>query len=80
MGGRQPLRISFRLALANVADKRESGLAGMRTETNTWPHGQQRRPRGRPTAGSPKPRDDQFEFEFGLDLVLDGLDKMRETA
>jgi hypothetical protein len=24
--------------------------------------------------------DDQTEFEFGLDLILDGLDKMRETA
>jgi AcrR family transcriptional regulator len=24
--------------------------------------------------------DDQFEFEFGLDLILDGLDGMRETA
>jgi AcrR family transcriptional regulator len=24
--------------------------------------------------------DDQFEFEFGLDLVLDGLDRLRETT
>jgi len=24
--------------------------------------------------------DDQTEFEFGLDLILDGLDRMRETA
>jgi hypothetical protein len=24
--------------------------------------------------------DDQFEFEFGLDIILDGLDRMRETA
>jgi AcrR family transcriptional regulator len=24
--------------------------------------------------------DDQTEFEFGLDLILDGLDKMRETS
>jgi AcrR family transcriptional regulator len=24
--------------------------------------------------------DDQFEFEFGLDVILDGLDRMRETA
>jgi len=24
--------------------------------------------------------DDQIEFEFGLDLILDGLDRMRETA
>ena len=24
--------------------------------------------------------DAQFEFEFGLDLILDGLDRMRETA
>ncbi|MBC6470222.1 TetR/AcrR family transcriptional regulator C-terminal domain-containing protein [Actinomadura alba] len=24
--------------------------------------------------------DDQFEFEFGLDLILDGLDRIRETA
>jgi hypothetical protein len=24
--------------------------------------------------------DDQTEFEFGLDLILDGLDKMRKTA
>ena len=24
--------------------------------------------------------DDQSEFEFGLDLILDGLDRMRETA
>ena len=24
--------------------------------------------------------DDQAEFEFGLDLILDGLDRMRETA
>jgi len=24
--------------------------------------------------------DDQTEFEFGLDLILDGLDKMRQTA
>jgi hypothetical protein len=23
--------------------------------------------------------DDQTEFEFGLDLILDGLDRMRET-
>jgi hypothetical protein len=22
--------------------------------------------------------DDQFEFEFGLDLILDGLDRARE--
>jgi AcrR family transcriptional regulator len=24
--------------------------------------------------------DDQFEFEFGLDLILDGLDRMRQTG
>jgi AcrR family transcriptional regulator len=24
--------------------------------------------------------DDQFEFEFGLDLILDGLDRLRDTA
>ena len=24
--------------------------------------------------------DDQTEFEFGLDLILDGLDEMRKTA
>jgi hypothetical protein len=24
--------------------------------------------------------DDQTEFEFGLDLILDGLDKLREAA
>jgi hypothetical protein len=24
--------------------------------------------------------DDQTEFEFGLDLILDGLDTMRTTA
>ena len=24
--------------------------------------------------------DDQFEFEFGLDIILDGLDRMRGTA
>jgi len=24
--------------------------------------------------------DDQAEFEFGLDLILDGLEKMRTTA
>jgi len=24
--------------------------------------------------------DDQFEFEFGLDLILDGLERMRQTA
>jgi hypothetical protein len=24
--------------------------------------------------------DDQAEFEFGLDIVLDGLDRLRETV
>jgi hypothetical protein len=24
--------------------------------------------------------DDQAEFEFGLDLILDGLDRLRQTA
>jgi hypothetical protein len=24
--------------------------------------------------------DDQFEFEFGLDLILDGLERLRDAA
>ena len=30
--------------------------------------------------GRPGGCDDQFEFEFGLDLLLDGLDRLREQA
>jgi uncharacterized protein (DUF2384 family) len=35
----------------------------------------------RPTVAVGRQRcDDQAEFEFGLDLILDGLDRLRDRA
>ena len=46
------------------------------------PHGPaaDRRARPRLVIGPPGGCDDQFEFEFGLDLLLDGLERLRERA